>query len=138
MRTLVARFAVVLSLALPGAGCGGAMLTTHGAILLTGTDNMQAKRIETSVFNQSDTVVMLVDFTWPNPQESGGVHSCEWKWYKGDQLVSDGQPRLIEFTSTPYTLRTARAAATLGSGEFKVETIVDNLVVATGRFTIKP
>ena len=128
---VVAAFSAVLACS----GCSP-MMTVSGATLTSGANMSQGKRSPAAVFHQDDTVVMLVDLTWPDPENDGGRHRCDWRWYRGDQLVSRSQTKDIDFRSTPFTLRTARAAATLGAGHFKVETMVDGVLVATSRFDI--
>jgi hypothetical protein len=89
-----------------------------------------------SQFTTADYIEMLVDFTWSDPEDNGGVHVCDWKWFKDGKLVSKSLTKRLKFTSTPYTLHTERSAETLGPGNFTVQTIVDDKVVGTASFTI--
>lgn len=106
-------------------------LTTSGASLQAG------KRVPQQRFGQHDFVVQLSDFDWEAVGESAGEHRVEWRWYQGDKLVSQTDKKL-NFNSTPYTLWTRRAAATLGSGHFKVEAVIDGEVAAVSEFDIAP
>jgi hypothetical protein len=117
------------------AGCAG-NINVAGAVLTSGAAMSQGKRTPATQFTHDDFIVMLVDFTWPNAEDNGGSHKCDWRWYRDGQLVSKSPTKIIRFKSTPFSLRTSRAAATLGTGHFKVETIVDDNVVATSEFDI--
>ena len=79
---------------------------------------------------------MLVDFSWPDPTQDDGLHDCEWKWFRGKMLILETPAKRLGFRTTPWTLRTARSAATLGTGDFTVETIVDGNVLGISHFTI--
>ncbi len=124
-----------LALLLLGAGCTP---TLHYAEprLTSGANLSQGKRLPAQTFDLDDRVVMLVDVTWPDPTADGGLHDCQWRWYRGGQLVSQTPVRQIRFARTPVTLHTARPAAALGVGHYTVETLVDGAVVATSRFDI--
>ena len=135
MRSPRALIAIGLAASLALTRCGPAM-TVSSPTLTSATALDQGKRIQTSTFTLQDRVIMLVDFTWSDPTTDGGLHDCAWKWFHGATLVSETPTRRIDFRTTPWTLRTRRAAATLGTGDFTVETIVDGAVVATSHFTI--
>ena len=117
--------------------CGGCSQTLSVAppTLTSGAAMTQGRRLPAASFTLADRVVMLVDITWPDPTADGGIHACTWRWYRDGQLVSQSQARLV-FRSTPFTLRTARAAATLGVGRYTVQTLIDDQVVATSPFSI--
>ena len=104
--------------------------------LTSGANLSQGKRRPAQTFDLNDQVVMLVDVTWPDPTAEGGLHDCQWRWYREAQLVSLTPVRPIRFVRTPTTLRTARPAAALGVGHYTVETVVDGTVVATSGFDI--
>lgn len=124
-----------LSLALLCAGCGPT-LDVAPPTLVSGTAMSEGKRIPAASFHLDDRVVMLVDVSWADPTIDAGIHDCEWRWYRDGRLVSDTHPMRLYFRSTPYTLRTARAAATLGLGQYTVQTLIDDKVVATSPFSI--
>lgn len=117
------------------AGCAG-KIDVSGAILTSGASLQAGKRVEVSHFTSQDFVTQLVDFSWSNVEQSGGTHRVTWKWYKNDVLVSETPSRYLTFSTSPFTLHTTRAAATLGNGNFSVETLVDSKVVATSHFDI--
>lgn len=117
------------------AGCGPT-LSYAPPTLTSGVGVSKGRRIPQSVFRLDDRIVMLVDVTWSDPLASGGLHECEWKWYRNGQLISDTPPVRISFRQTPTILHTARPAAPLGIGRFTVETLVDGTVVATSPFQI--
>lgn len=104
--------------------------------LTSGANLSQGKRRPAQTFDLNDRVVMLVDVTWPDPTAEGGLHDCQWRWYRDGQLVSQSQVARLRFARTPVTLHTARPAAALGVGHYTVETVVDDAVVATSRFDI--
>lgn len=106
-------------------------MTTSGHYLSAG------QRTPVQTFSQQDFVVQMADFKWPTAGESGGNHQVEWRWYQGAELISKTEKEL-HFNSTPYTIWTKRAAATLGAGHFRVEALVDGVVTATSEFDIAP
>ncbi len=124
-----------LAVLLLGAGC---TQTLHYAQprLTSGANLSQGKRRPAETFDLDDRVVMLVDVTWPDPTVDGGLHDCQWRWYRSGQLVSQSPVTRIRFVRTPMTLHSARPAAALGVGHYTVETVVDDAVVATSRFDI--
>lgn len=132
MRGLVA---IGFTALLACAGCAETP-TVSNVTLTSGAGMAQGRRIPVSSVGLADRVVMLVDFTWPDPGTDAGLHECEWRWYRAGQLVSDTPAKRLYFISTPFTLRTARPAAPLGIGNYTVDTLVDGSVVATSRFTI--
>ena len=115
-------------------GCATTPLVTS-SVLTSGASLSSGKRTPVQTFSSQDFVVFLVDFQWTPVGESGGSHDVEWRWYQNDKLLSKSRGVLV-FTSTPYTLRTQRAAATLGIGRFKVETVVDGNIAASSEFNI--
>ncbi len=124
-----------LTVLLLGAGCTQPLHYSEPR-LTSGANLSQGKRRPAQTFDLNDRVVMLVDVTWPDPTVDGGLHDCQWRWYREGQLVSQTPVRSIRFVRTPVTLQTARPAAALGVGHYTVETIVDGTVVATSGFDI--
>ena len=117
------------------ASCSPAM-TVSNPSLMSGAELSTGRRGMASSFHLNDRIIQMVDFTWDDPTASGGIHDCEWRWYRDGKLVSDTPVKRLNFVSTPFTLRTARAAAPFGLGHYTVETVVDDRVVATSAFTI--
>lgn len=111
------------------------VLNVNGGTLTSAAHLSQGKRVDVLRFDKQDYVVFLLDLSWDNVEEGGGRHKVEWRWYKDDKLVSKSQANLI-FHRTPLTLRDSRAAATLGHGKFKVESHIDNKLVAFSVFEI--
>ena len=136
MRLSFGSLALSLTASFALAGCSDPTMTASPPMLTSGAALFNGKRVSTSAFTLQDRVIMLVDFTWPDPTQNGGVHDCEWKWFRGTTLVSDTPTIRLDFRTTPWTLRSGRPAAALGTGDFTVETIVDGNVVGTSRFTI--
>ena len=95
------------------------------------------KRTPISTFSLEDSVVCLVDFAWSDVTHSGGDHVVGWRWYRDSVLVSQSQKRMT-FATSPYTTWTKRAASSLGSGQYKVETLLDGQVASSCEFQIKP
>ena len=117
-------------------GACGPTIAVSGPTLVSGVDRARGKRIASDSFRLDDRITQFVDFTWADPRQDGGVHECEWRWYRDGALVSDTPERRLDFRSTPFTLVTARAAASLGVGHYTVDTLVDGKVVATSAFAI--
>ena len=119
------------------------VISVGGSVLTDGSDSAQGRRVPLIQFSTQDTVAQLVDFNWPDPTIDGGRHKVVWKWYHGNQLLSQSgcgasNTTPLLFATTPWTLHTQRAAASLGIGHFKVQTVVDDNVVATNEFDAKP
>ncbi len=114
----------------------GPTIAVSDPTLVSGVDRARGKRIASDTFRLDDRIIQFVDFTWPDPRQDGGIHECEWKWYRAGTLVSDTPEKRLDFRSTPFTLVTARAAASLGVGRYTVDTLVDGKVVATSAFSI--
>ncbi len=111
-------------------------LQYSAARLTSGASLSQGKRLPVQRFDLNDRIIMLVDVSWPDPTADGGLHQCEWRWYREGRLVSQTPARTLRFLRTPVTLHTSRPAATLGAGHFTVDTLVDGAVVATSRFDV--
>jgi hypothetical protein len=126
----------VVVAAMPCVGCVDHGLTASSAVLTSGASLAAGKRTEVSHFGRDDFVFQLVDVTWPDVSDYGGIHEVVWNWYKGGKLASTSHDDHMRFASSPFTLRTSRAAATLGTGQFSVETLVDGNVMARNRFDI--
>lgn len=117
--------------------CAGCSPDMKAAPLLTsGTSLSQGKREPVQAFHLDDRIAQLVDFTWSDASADGGVHLCEWRWFRDGQLVSESPVKRIWFNHTPFTLHTVRPAGPLGVGHYTVQTIVDGDVVATSSFSI--
>ncbi len=113
-----------------------ATMHVAGATITSGAQLQAGKRAEISRFGPNDYVVQLVDFTWQDVGRPAGQHHVRWKWYRGETMVSTTS-RYLTFDSTPYTLHTSRSASALGgAGDYKVETLVDDQLVATSHFTV--
>ncbi len=115
---------------------GGSTIKVTDASLMSGAELSTGRRGMTSTFHLNDRIIQMVDFTWNDPRTDGGMHDCEWRWYRDGKLVSATPMRRLNFISTPFTLHTERAAEPFGVGRYTVETVVDDQVVATSAFTI--
>ena len=115
--------------------CSPAM-TVSSPTLMSGAEISAGRRGVADRFHLNDRIIQIVDFTWADPQQDGGIHVCEWRWYRDGTLVSDTPERRLDFVRTPFTIHTARPAAPLGIGHYTVDTLVDGKVVATSAFTI--
>lgn len=109
---------------------------TH-TMLTSGASLAAGKRVPVQAFDQRDFVVQLADFAWEPADMGAGKHDVVWRWYQDDRLLSQ-TAKSLDFNSTPYTLWTRRAASTLGFGHFRVETMIDGMVVTASEFDIAP
>jgi hypothetical protein len=66
----------------------------------------------------------------------GGSHLCSFNWYRDGVLVSRTPERYCHFGHSPWAPETHHAAATLGTGHFKVETVVDVAMMASSVFEV--
>jgi len=117
-------------------GCAGEPIRTLNVVLTSGASVHAGKRTPVHRFGHDDYVWQLVDFSWSNLDQNGGIHRCTWNWYRNGVLVSKTPQKYLRFGHSPYTLETHRPAAALGVGQFRVETVVDDQVVATSSFDI--
>jgi hypothetical protein len=106
-----------------------------GSVLTSAANLQQGKRVPVQAFTSQDFVNVLVDFQWDAVGQNAGSHDVQWLWYHDDKLVSKVEKNLL-FKNTPYTLRSSRAAATLGVGHFKVEVLVDGTLASSSAFDI--
>ena len=111
-------------------------MTVSSPTLMSGAQSVQGRRGVASTFHLDDRIIQVVDVTWPDVEEEGGVHLCEWKWYRDGKLISITPERHLNFVRTPFTLHTMRPAAPLGVGNFTVDTLIDGKVVAESAFVI--
>jgi hypothetical protein len=105
-------------------------------VLTSGANLHAGKRTPVHSFGHDDYVWQLVDFSWGNLDKLGGTHLCSFNWYRDGVLVSRTPEKYCQFGHSPWTLETHRAAATLGTGHFKVETVVDGALMASSDFEI--
>lgn len=127
--------ATILLSSLACAACSPTM-SVSSPTLMSGAQMSQGRRGIADSFRLNDRIIQVVDFTWADPTEDGGIHLCEWRWYRDGVLVSDTPERRLDFRRTPFTLRTVRPAAPLGVGRYTVDTVIDGKVVATSAFSI--
>jgi len=133
----VRRVVVACLVALACAACASSERISASGVLLTSGASLQGgRRSPVHSFGQEDFVWQLVDFKWADLDAVGGTHRVTWNWYQGDRLVSKTPQKYVQFTHSPFTLETHRAAATLGTGHFHVETVVDGELMATSQFDI--
>ncbi len=135
MHPMARSFAGMLLLASFCAGCAD-NINVSSTILTNGTSLQAGKRVPVTHFTTQDYAVQLTDFDWPDAARDGGLHNVRFNWYKDDHLVSSTHRDYLRFTSTPYTLYTKRAVATLGAGHFRVDTVVDGRTVASNVFDV--
>lgn len=106
--------------------------------ILTSTEMFaKGKRTPVHSFGPQDFIVLFTDLKWDAVKREGGLHTVGYNWYLGNKLVSKSSG-LVDFTSTPFTLATRLSAAGLGTGHFRVETVIDRKVVSTNDFEISP
>jgi hypothetical protein len=117
----------------PAAG-GSSAPQVRSTVLGSGAGVQACRNGAAHTFGQQDFIVFCVEFGWPS-SERGGSHAIEWRWYQDRRLVSKLQKQ-VTFASNPYTLWTRRAAATLGSGHFRVEALVDGALASSASFDI--
>ena len=63
------------------------------------------------------------------------IDLVEHRWLQNGALVSEGK-RVIAFDKTPINLYSRPAAAALGNGHFKVQTLMDRQIVGDEQFDI--
>jgi Gram-negative bacterial TonB protein C-terminal len=117
------------------AGCQNQPLQVVSAITTSETSLLNGHRDARQEFGPNETVVVFVYVTWPNVTSPGGTHFADWRWFRGNQLVSESQNH-VTFKRAPGDLWTRRAAASLGPGDYRVETRLDDQVLATNDFKI--
>lgn len=107
------------------------------SVLTSGDDVTHGDKSPVQTFSTSDLVVSQVVFEWDAVKKSAGQHNVQWNWYQGNDIVSRSE-KSVEFKTTPFTLTSSRQASSLGTGHFRVETVVDGIIDATSEFDILP
>jgi len=138
MTPAVYRILALGSIGLLAAGCvqDQNRVRVTSMVLTSGSARATGKRTPVHVFGHDDYVWQLVDFSWDHLDATGGLHQCTFNWYREGVLISKTPEKQCPFGHSPWTLETHRAAATLGSGHFTVETVVDGQTMATSSFEI--
>jgi hypothetical protein len=132
---IVCILVVILSLSV--VGCAIRPLQVSYSNILTNAESLtKGKKTPSTVFGLQDDIVFFVYVKWDDPAQWYGNHSVVWNWYLNEKLVSTGK-KSVNFNSTPHELWTRRNASALGQGRFKVETLIDEKVVASTEFDIK-
>jgi len=116
-------------------GCASTPLHTVTSFVTNHETLISGKRTPMNTFTLDDTIRVFVDLQWDDPTKDAGYRDVKWNWYSGDKLISTGG-RQFHFKHTPYELWGAKPASALGTGNFKVDVLVDNRVVTTQEFTI--
>jgi hypothetical protein len=117
-------------------GCANQQISVVNSTVTTMQNAELDKLTPQTTFASDDIIRVIVYFTWPDVEARGGLHTAEWNWYRGDQLVSHSH-NMVRFMHAPADLWTNRPAAALGAGNYRVETVLDGKVVCTNVFTIK-
>ncbi|MBL6729255.1 MAG: hypothetical protein ISP79_06625 [Methylophilaceae bacterium] len=113
------------------------VLRVTDSVLTSGDNIAHGDKSPVQTFSTSDLVVAQVVFEWDAVKKSAGQHSVEWNWYQGNDIVSRSE-KSVEFKTTPFTLTSSRQASSLGTGHFRVETVVDGVIESTSEFDILP
>jgi hypothetical protein len=133
--------AAAATLALLGcASMGGSGATTPHVVSTTTTTQLNhalRKRTPVATFSLEDGVVCIVDFAWDDVTRPAGAHSVQWRWYKEGTLVSQSEKEMY-FKTSPFSTWTTRAATSLGPGQFRVDTLLDERVASSCEFQIRP
>ena len=119
-------------------GCVGRPLqiSSVNKILTNGESLKNGKKVPTDKFGLQDEIIFYVYVKWDDPLQSYGKHNVVWNWYSNGKLISNGK-KDVNFDKTPKELWTHRSASALGSGHFRVETLVDGKEVGATEFDIK-
>jgi hypothetical protein len=133
VRSLLAAFCVAAPITFAQAQTPTPQVSGH--IVTSGASRALGQRIAVQNFTTDDYVISYVDLQWSPADTNAGAHFVEHRWLRDGTLVSDGK-RVLAFNQTPFTLSSRRAAATLGTGHFTIQTLVDNAIVATDEFDI--
>ena len=117
------------------AGCASPPIHAVNSFVTDYQSLVYGKRTPKSTFTQADTIRFLVDLQWDDPKKDAGFHDVKWNWYSNGQLISTGG-REFHFKHTPYELWGVKQASALGTGDFKVDLLVDGQIMATQTFSI--
>jgi hypothetical protein len=139
------RIPACLALCIAASGCASQAekLKVMGAVLTSAAVLETGQRTPVLTFGRNDYIWMFVDVSWPDVLLPAGPHRLVFSWYRNGQLISrtdyiSAHGHAFVFAHTPTTLETHRAAAALGPGHFRVETVVDDVVFASRDFDITP
>jgi hypothetical protein len=93
--------------------------------------------VAVSAFTTKDVPAFVTKFTWSNSAMAGGLHTVTWNWYNQGVLVSTSTHRNVEFKTSPHLLKTSRSSEIVGTGQIRVDVLIDGKVLSTTRFEIR-
>ena len=117
---------------------GGADVRVVRSYATTQANYSVADFTPVSRFTSNDTAMAIAVLTWPSTDRDGGWHRIVWNWYRDGKFVSDSRFCRMHFTTTPFTLRTWRAARAIGGGHVRVDTLIDGKIAASTEFDVAP
>ena len=130
------RLAALFAAPLACLGCSGQPLSLSNSLVTSASSVARGSTTPQSHFTAGEYVRVLVYVAWPDVTQSGGDHHVDWNWYRGPLLVSHFHTNRLRFNSSPAELSTQRAAAALGPGDYRVDTLVDDKVLSSNTFAI--
>lgn len=119
-------------------GCVGHLLTVERSIGMTQPNFELGKLTPQTRFTLKDVIRVETYLTWPDATGEGGLHDLQWRWFRSGVLVSRTTRDNQSFDTTPFSLWTSKAAASLGQGDYTVDVVVDDKLVVTNKFSISP
>ena len=117
-------------------GCAGQPLTVVRSLTMTEPNFELGELTPQAHFSMKDVIRVEAFLSWPDPSNGDVLHDVEWDWYRSGVLVSRTKRDNQRFDSTPYGLWTRRAAAGLGPGDYRVDTLVDGKPVVSNQLVI--
>ena len=117
-------------------GCATPRIELVSGLVTTGGD-LKFEEVPVSDVRLKDTAYILTHLRWSPATDDGGLHDVQWLWYSGDQLVHAGKKQL-HFRKTPYRLYSFLPATGLGLGHYRVNVLVDGVIVDTQQFNVVP
>jgi len=110
-------------------------LNKVSSFVTAGGEGANFKRVPQKTFAVGDRLIFLTIVTWEPIDKSAGRHKLTWRWYSKGTLISEIK-QTHTFKPTPFELWATMLAAALGTGEHKVEVLIDGKLFDTQEFSI--
>jgi hypothetical protein len=138
MRTLrlLLGFALACTICAGFSGCVGPISAADSGV--TTLANFQiGNMVPIRTFTTQDTIVFYVAVTWENISMDAGLRDVEWRWYKDGKMVAHFENERGYFKGAPNLRHLIRPAASLGTGHFRAECLIDGHPIASQEFDIQ-
>jgi|SRR6185312_2907666 len=110
-------------------------ITKVSSFLTSGGSGATFKRTPQKEFGIGDTVFYITTVAWEPIDSSAGRHKLIWRWYSHGTVVSETK-LTARFKPTPFELWGKLPASSLGTGDHRVELVMDGQIYDSQNFKI--